>query len=131
GWENVNDLGVLDREKVIETMKRAIVGIVVFLPLPNHVHAQPNKLFEYMSSGLPVIASNFPLWKEIVEKNNCGICVDPLNPQEIAKAISFLMDNHQTAKKMGENGIKRVKEEYNWDIEGKKLIDVYEKLLKN
>ena len=82
-----------------------------------------------MSAGLPVIASNFPLWKTIVEGNNCGICVDPKDPSQIAEAMIYLRDNPQVAKAMGENGRKAVLEKYNWKNEEKKLIDLYNTLL--
>jgi len=59
------------------------------------------------------IASNFPLWKEIVEGNNCGICVNPLDTRDIAKAIKHLIDNPDEAREMGENGRKAVLEKYN------------------
>ncbi|MFP3471738.1 glycosyltransferase, partial [Micrococcus sp. SIMBA_144] len=61
-------------------------------------------MFEYMSAGIPVIASNFPLWKEIVETNECGICVDPLNIEEVSNAMIWLKENPERAKQMGENG---------------------------
>ena len=45
----------------------------------------PVKMFEYMAAGLPVIASNFPLWESIINKYNCGICVNPYSAIEIKK----------------------------------------------
>lgn len=92
---------------------------------PNYVDAQPNKMFEYMSAGLPVIASNFPLWKEIIEGNQCGICVNPLEPKEIAAAIDWLTQNPEAAEQMGKNGRKAVEEKYNWQNEEEKLINLY------
>ncbi|KZY89885.1 glycosyl transferase, partial [Oleiphilus sp. HI0071] len=78
-FDAVNDLGFKSREEVAEILARSRAGIVTFLASPNHVDAQPNKMFEYMSASLPIVTSNFPLWREIVEGNDCGICVDPEN----------------------------------------------------
>ena len=86
-------------------------------------------MFEYMIAELPIIASNFLLWREIVEKNNCGICVNPLDPKEIAEAIEYLIEHPDEARKMGENGRKAVLEKYNWENESKKLLEIYEELL--
>jgi glycosyltransferase involved in cell wall biosynthesis len=99
--------------------------LVTFLPSPNHIDAQPNKMFEYMSAGVPVIASHFPLWREIVEGNDCGVCVDPLNPEEIARAIDFLVSHPERAEEMGRNGQRAVWERYNWGNEEMKLISLY------
>lgn len=96
----------------------------------SYFYSLPNKIFEYMSSGLPVIASNFPEMKKIIEKNNCGICVDPKSPEKITKAIEHLIKNPNEAKKMGENGQRAVLNKYNWEKESKKLLKVYEELTK-
>jgi glycosyltransferase involved in cell wall biosynthesis len=82
-------------------------------------------MFEYMSSGIPVIASNFPLWRDIIEGNQCGICVDPLDPRAIAAAIDFLVTHPQPAKAMGENGRRAVLEKYNWTVQANRLTDFY------
>lgn len=129
GWLSVNELGFLSRADVRAVLGRSVAGIVTFLPAPNHNEAQPNKMFEYMSAGLPVIASNFPLWREIIEGNECGICVDPLDPSAIAAAIDKLVGNPSLAQQMGENGRKSVYERYNWSQEEKKLFAVYDRLL--
>ena len=132
GWTKVDVLGFLDREGVKTILARSVAGLVTFLPLPNHIDAQPNKMFEYMSAGIPVIASNFPLWRDIIEGNDCGLCVDPLNSAAIAEAIDFLINNPERAQAMGENGFKAVQQIYNWTIEEMKLLDFYQKLnLKN
>jgi glycosyltransferase involved in cell wall biosynthesis len=106
GWKNVRSLGYLNREDCLTLKGKVVAGVVTFLPLPNHVNAQPNKIFEYMASGIPVIASNFPLWKKIIEENECGICVDPTDPRDIQRGIRFLLDNPNRAMEMGRNGKK-------------------------
>lgn len=125
GWQQIDALGFLGRKEVAQVLARAVGGLVTFLPLPNHVDAQPNKMFEYMSAGVPVIASHFPLWREIVEGNACGICVDPLDPQAIAQAVDFLASHPEEAECMGRNGQRAVAEKYNWGIEEAKLLEFY------
>jgi len=109
-------------------MRESDIGLICFLPAPNHINAIPNKPFEYMASGLPVVASNFPLWKEIIEGNKCGLTVNPKKPEEIAKAIEYLIAHPAETKEMGENGRKAVSEKYNWENESKKLLDIYQQL---
>ncbi len=82
-----------------------------------------------MSARLPVIASNFPLWREIIEGNKCGLCVDPLNPEEIAAAITWIVEHPAEAEVMGKNGRKAVEERYNWNTEGEKLLALYRQVL--
>ncbi|RLJ90665.1 glycosyltransferase family 4 protein [Planococcus citreus] len=125
-----NYLGNISREEVKELLSASMAGIVTFLPEPNHINAQPNKMFEYMSAGIPVICSNFPLWRSIIERHNCGICVDPESPKDISSAINYLFENPEIAKKMGENGRRAVEGEYNWERESQKLISIYQKINK-
>lgn len=120
--------GFLNRLEVKELLGNSIAGIVTFLPEPNHINAQPNKMFEYMSAGIPVICSDFPLWRSIIEKHDCGICVNPESPKEIAKAINFLLDNPEIAERMGRNGRKAVEKEYNWEQESQKLVKFYQSI---
>ncbi len=129
GFDRVEYRGWIAPEDVWQKISEATVGIVCFHPMPNHINAMPNKLFEYMGAGLPVIASNFPLWKDTVLANNCGLTVDPLNPEEIAIAVEYLIMHPDEARDMGENGRKAVLDEYNWENECKKLLTLYEDLL--
>ncbi len=129
-WNKVTEYGFVDREKISEILTESKVGLVTLHPLISYQEALPIKMFEYMATGLPVVASNFPMWKEIVEGNKCGICVDPLDPKEIAEAINYIISNPKEAEQMGENGRKSVLEKYNWGIEEKKLFKVYEELEK-
>jgi glycosyltransferase involved in cell wall biosynthesis len=125
GSGKIRFLGWQDLSTIRELMFSADIGVICFLPEPNHVKAVPNKLFEYMAAGLPVIASNFSLWKDYVEGNGCGICVNPQDPQEIAGAIGYLIDRPALRQKMGERGRKACREKYNWENEGRKLLRLY------
>lgn len=127
-WKKVDFLGFLNREEVKKVLQDSILGLVTLHPISNYLDALPVKMFEYMSAGLPVIASDFSLWREIIEKNNCGICVDPLNSRAIASAINTLLEDAKLAKTMGENGRKLVFKKYNWSIESEKLFKFYKNI---
>jgi glycosyltransferase involved in cell wall biosynthesis len=129
GWQRVNELGFVDRDGVRAVLSRSIAGLVTLHPVINYIDALPVKMFEYMSAGIPVIASDFPLWRSIIESNGCGLMVDPLKPDGIAKAIDKLVSAPDMARQMGENGSKAVEERYNWQIEEQKLLAFYETIL--
>lgn len=125
GWSLVDELGFIDRQSVKQVMSKSIAGVVTLHPVENYLDALPVKMFEYMSSGIPVIASDFPLWREIVLGNDCGLCVDPMDPAAIADAIDFLASHPDEARRMGENGQLAVHERYNWAAEEIKLLALY------
>lgn len=128
GWQNVNELGFLNREGVAKVLKNSKAGLVTLYPISNYQDALPVKMFEYMIAGIPVISSDIRLWKEIIDNSGCGICVDPFNPREIADAITYIINYPKEAEQMGKNGKKAVLDRYNWSIEEKKLFSIYERL---
>ena len=127
-WDKVEFKGWLNHRLVCKELMNANIGLICLLPTPNHINSFPNKLFEYMAAGLPVVASNFPLWKGIIREENCGLTVNPQEPREIAKAINYLIEHPTESRKMGENGRKSVLEKYNWEKESQKLIKIYQQL---
>jgi len=128
-WERVDFVGKLDREGVKNLLQESKIGLVTLHPTVNYKDALPVKMFEYMVAGIPVIASDFPTLREIVEKERCGICVDPLNAKSIGEAIEHLSVNDHLAEMMGENGKRAVLEKYNWAKEEQKLFEMYKKVL--
>jgi glycosyltransferase involved in cell wall biosynthesis len=129
GWQAVNEQGFVDRAGVREVLGRSVAGLVTLHPVINYLDALPVKMFEYMAAGIPVIASDFPLWREIVLGNQCGLCVDPMDPAAIAKAIDYLVQHPAEARQMGENGRRAVLARYNWSVEETKLLAFYKNIL--
>jgi glycosyltransferase involved in cell wall biosynthesis len=128
GAERMEFLGWLDQVGVNDLLNRAQIGLVTYHPIPSHMESQPTKLFDYMGAGLPVVASDFPHWREFVETNRCGFLVDPLEPSSIAKAISRLLADPGKAEEMGKRGLKAVAQGFSWDHEAEKLLAVYRSL---
>lgn len=129
GWKKVNFLGWADRAKIIAELGSASAGLVLLHPTPQYQIAYPVKMFEYMAAGLPVIASDFPLWREIVEGAGCGLLVDPMNPGAIASAMQWIIDHPEEAAEMGRRGRAAVESTYNWEAESTKLVELYRRLL--
>ena len=128
GWRHVNYLGFVNKDILMSKYSNKL-GIIPFLNLPNNTHAQPNKMFEYMSYKLPIACSNFNLWRNIVENNHCGKTFNPSDPGSIADTIDYIIDHSEESKKMGENGYQAVITKYNWNIEEQKLFSFYQKIL--
>ena len=127
-WRTIHRLGHQDRAGVRAVMANSMAGLVTLHPERNYLDALPVKMFEYMAAGIPVIASNIPLWRAIVQDNECGLCVDPRDPAAIAAAIDYFVLHPETARRMGQNGRRAILERYNWPVESQKLINFYENL---
>ncbi len=128
GWESVVFHGWTERAVVADILANVRAGLVLFHPLPNHTSSQPNKLFEYMAAGLPLIASDFPLWRDLIEKEKCGVLVNPESPESIAEGMQWVLDNPDEARSMGLRGRQAVRDTYNWAPEARKLIGLYKEL---
>ncbi len=129
GYARVEYRGTVSFQEVYHLMRSAAIGMVCNQPQHDYERAQPNKLFEYMSAGLPVIASHFPLWKEVVEGQECGLTVDPTSPEAIATAIDLLLTRPDHREAMGRSGLAAVQQIYNWRAEGRRLVSLYQELL--
>jgi len=104
-------------------------GLAIYPPTPHYVKKEPTKLFEYMAAGIPIVCSDFPVWRTLIEDTGSGLCVDPLDPNAIVGAIRHLMDHAQEAQEMAQNGRHAFETQYNWDHEARKLVELYNKLL--
>jgi len=129
GWERTQALGILDRAGVAKVLEEVRAGLVVLKPTPAFLDSLPIKMFEYMCAGIPVIASNFPGFAEIVNGAKCGLLVDPDDPRTIAQAIEFVLTHPEEAEEMGRRGHEAVVAKYNWASEERKLIQLYSTLL--
>ncbi len=94
----------------------------------NYRFSLPNKLFDYISAGIPVITGNLPEIRKIIKENDCGIIIPEITPAEISKAISKLRDDRELLNKLKRNSV-NASEILNWEKESKKVIDFYSRIL--
>jgi glycosyltransferase involved in cell wall biosynthesis len=128
-WARVKYLRVLDRPSVASLLSRVRVGLLMLQPEPNFCNAMPIKLFEYMAAGIPVIASDFPLWRQIIGEAGCGLLVDPQDPHAIARGMEYMLNHDAEAEAMGRRGRQAACELYNWTSEERVLLKFYSELL--
>ncbi len=128
-WKHVDYRGAVDRPGIREAFRESIAGLVVLQPIDVYTTSLPVKMFEYMSAGLPVIASDFPLWRTVIRDHQCGILVNPSDPNSITEAIDRLVNAPDEARMMGERGRAAVKARFNWAIEESVLLSFYRRLL--
>lgn len=129
GWKNTIKYGFVNRDQMREILFKSKVGLVVLHPVPNYIEALPVKMFEYMAAGVPVICSNFPVYEEIVVKNNCGFSIEPGDSKKIAKKVNVLLEDRTLWESMSKNAIAAVELKYNWETELRQLEKSYLQVL--
>lgn len=133
-WSKVDYINSFSKEKLYEVLDVATIGNAILDYSPNLGYQKGSlgviKIFEYMEAAIPVICTDFTLWKEIVEKYNCGICVHPQNEKEIQSALEYLIENKMEAYQMGQNGRRAVLEEFNWNSQAVKYIHLIDEITK-
>jgi len=128
--ERVSILGWMPFSDAFDHLLKADVGIIAFQPhIQNHIFAMPHKLFDYMAAGMSVIMPRQAVEvAPIVQEAECGVLVDPADPEDIARAIHALLSDPQQALEMGRRGQNAVRQTYNWESEAEHLVKMYEKL---
>lgn len=105
-----------------------LAGLALFPPTDHYKRKELTKFFEYMGAGIPIICSDFPVWKDFIDTYKCGLTVDPYNDIEIRQTINYLRVHPQEAIEMGKNGKEAVENELNWQSQADKLINWYSHL---
>jgi glycosyltransferase involved in cell wall biosynthesis len=115
--------GKINQDEILSYTKTADVGLSIIENISlSYYYALPNKLFEYIMAEIPVVVSNLPQMKEVVEKHEVGMVVDLDNPDELVKAIKQLIADEDLCKKFKEN-CRTASQELNWENEVKNLLE--------
>jgi glycosyltransferase involved in cell wall biosynthesis len=118
---NIKYLGWMEHPQVLALYPSVKIGINLLYPTPSHRDSQPIKLYEYLAAGIPVIASNFPEFSQLLE--GCGVLVDPMDPAQIERAIRDLLSDQTRLCEMSKIARERVLSSYCWKGEGARLVD--------
>jgi glycosyltransferase involved in cell wall biosynthesis len=121
--ENLIFYGYLPQKEVFGYTKDALAGIALLKPVGDYADSYPTKLFDYMALGLPVITSDLPLLRAVVEPESCGFCVSPYDAEALAERMIWMIEHPEQVRAMGVEGRRAVLEKYHW--EQSKLIDIY------
>jgi glycosyltransferase involved in cell wall biosynthesis len=97
----------------------------------NNYYCAPNKLYEYMMMGLPIITCDYPGLRQVVEGEGIGLCVNPEDPEAIAGAVNRLVSHPDAYATMKANCLRLAKTRYNWEQEFALLRPKYDELLCN
>ncbi|WP_057915631.1 glycosyltransferase [Peribacillus muralis] len=133
--KKVSDMHLEDRVKFLPKVpvdellhytKNAYLGFQVLNNVCfNHYSASSNKLFEYMMSGVPVVACSFPEIQKVVDSEQIGVCVDSHDPKAIAEGVNFLLKHPEKRADMSRNCLK-ARQKYNWKQEKEIFIEIYQ-----
>lgn len=120
GWKPWREIGQIESQ--------AQIGLICLQNTPNNFMSLSNKLYNYMSCGHAIIGPEGSATADMINKYECGLCVDTSQPEEIAEAILKLCNNPELRKQMGANGRKAIEQELGWHKMEEVLAGIYEKL---
>lgn len=114
-------------ERIVEAYNQRewLAGLALFPSTPHYREKELTKFFEYMAAEIPVLCSNFPAWQRLIRGTDCGIAVDPRDSGELRAALDRIIGSDKEARRMGRNGQEAVANRYNWEAEGRRLLDLY------
>lgn len=122
---NITFHGYTDQKVALRYARQAVAGIALLKPVADYPESFPTKLFEYMALKLPVITSDFPVYKRIVEESGSGFCISPYDAEALYRALESCITDGALRSEMGNNGRKAAERCYNWTSEEAKLLSFY------
>ncbi len=127
---NIRFFNRVPMEQLAEVLKLCDASIVSFLDIPILYTNSPNKLFDSLSAGLPVIVNSAGWTMEMVEKHHCGAYVNPSNPEELANLIVEWKNDRALLKKLGQNARQLAESSYDKSILCAKFVTIVNTLNK-
>jgi glycosyltransferase involved in cell wall biosynthesis len=128
-WNRVDYVGFRPWREVLDAYARCLAGLLLYAPTPEQRHAMPVKLFEFLLSGIPVIATDMTWWRELADGNPAVIFVDITKPAAVARVIEQLADDPAAARRLGMAGAAHARARFDWDQEGARLVGAYDRLV--
>jgi glycosyltransferase involved in cell wall biosynthesis len=110
----------LEPEVLASRCHGAGVGLLAYLPIPDHLESLPTKLFEYMAMGIPVLASDFPLWRELVHDSGAGRVAEPASPA-YANALEAMVNDPAGLVVHARRGLEAYRTRFRWEAEREHL----------
>lgn len=128
---NVKFLGYVSQHRIGLLLTECQLVYALYDPrLENNRIGAPNKLYEAMMFGKPLLAATGSYMQEVVVRGECGIVANYNDSLEIANTIFFLATNRSIADRLGDNGRKAFRESYSWNISSRSLISCYDFILR-
>jgi glycosyltransferase involved in cell wall biosynthesis len=127
GW--IRSYGRLPAKEGWPIVANCHVGVAILKPIENYYESYPTKMFEYMAMGLPVIVSNFPLYKKVIDESHSGYAIDPMNVEHAIDALQKIINGNDKALYMSQCARKAATENYNWEAEFRKLLNLYKRVI--
>ncbi len=128
---NFEVTGWVDNYDIPKYLNLSKVGLILFQPTHyNMIIGSPNKLFSYMACEVPIVSTDMLGPRTVISKHNCGLIVNHKDPQELANAIIKIITDAKLSKKLGKNGLQAYKKYYAWEVQEKKLVELYDRLTK-
>ena len=127
--ENLIFHGPVPAREAYATGRSCRAGLALLRPVGDFEGSYPSKIFEYMALGLPVITSNFPLYRSVVETHRCGFCLPPTDAAALTRALLFCIEQPEEARRLGRNGRQAVQSVFNWEEEEKTFLSFVKRTL--
>jgi glycosyltransferase involved in cell wall biosynthesis len=127
--DNITFHGYTDQKTALQYAGNAIAGIALLKPVADYPESYPTKLFEYMALELPVITSDFPGYRSIVEDSGSGFCISPYDAEALFAKLDWCTRNKSKRAQMGRNGRVAAEKHYNWLSEEALLLSFYQNVL--
>ena len=126
---NVDFLNPVPKNKIFEYLQSSDVCIAILKPIELYKTTYPNKVFDYMAAGKPIILAIDGVIREVVESADCGLFCEPGNPHAIANAILEMYDNRNELEKFGEHGKVYLEQNFDRIMIAEKFTDMIEKIV--
>jgi glycosyltransferase involved in cell wall biosynthesis len=108
--------------------RAADVGLALFNPDPNYLQSIPTKFFEYLHFGLPIVCSDFPLWRQFIERHECGVVIPPGDAKAGLRVLRRWLNSPAEYRYFSE-AAREAAAQYQWSLMGEQLVQLYDDLL--